>query len=299
MGELLFIHTLRQSMSDDFEFDEDSSLSVDAKRTFYVMIAAVLVTLIVLIALLGGGTFVVYSMLSDDGDTTSTNEPVTNPTNALDTTNPAQLCKTGPSGSQLNIHGEAIYPIPDAIVADMLNNGTWKEGCPVPISDLTLLHLPYWSCEEGVMKTGEMIVHLNVSNQIITIFDQLFVSKFPVYQMKLMSAFGGNDSLAMENNNTSSFNCREKTNKPGTFSLHSYGLAVDLNTFINPYVKDDIILPEGAAEYANRSIVIPGTIIGSGGVAYQAFTAQGWTWGGDWTTLQDYQHFEYDSTVNN
>lgn len=219
------------------------------------MIGVLIISCLLLIGLVGGGGYLIYSTLHTDDDSSSSSNQV-DTIGPLSTTNTAQLCSTKPTGDDTNLRGEAIYPIPDYIVANMLNNGTWHEGCPVPIEDLVLLNLPYWNCDEGVTKTGEMIVHRNVSDQVLVIFDQLFLTGFPIYKMNLMYKYGANDSLAMADNNTSCFCCREKTNQPNTFSLHSYGIAIDVNTYINPYVNGDIILPEEGAMYANRSIVV-------------------------------------------
>ena len=56
--------------------------------------------------------------------------------------NELQLCPTKPSGSQLDARGQVIYPIPNLIVADMLANGTWYEGCPSPLKTLFSSNCP-------------------------------------------------------------------------------------------------------------------------------------------------------------
>ncbi|MDU6249150.1 MAG: M15 family metallopeptidase [Paeniclostridium sordellii] len=33
-------------------------------------------------------------------------------------------------------------------------------------------------------------------------------------------------------------------------------------------------------------------MIKKGDACYEAFIKRGWTWGGDWKSLKDYQHFE-------
>ena len=44
------------------------------------------------------------------------------------------------------------------------------------------------------------------------------------------------------------FVCRPTTGA-SYFSQHAYGLAIDLNTFQNPYLKGDVVLPELASAY--------------------------------------------------
>lgn len=222
------------------------------KRKLYIAIGALIVLSIFLVAVVGSGGYLIYKSINPS-DNTENNDDTINP---LTTTNEAQLCPTKPSGSQLNYRGEEIYPIPDWIVENMIMNGTWHEGCPVPITDLTLLSIPYWNCDKKDVEFGQMIVNVNVSSQVLTVFNQLLVSGYPIYKMNLMYTYGGDDDAAMADNNTSSFNCRPITDQPGTWSLHSYGTAVDVNTLVNPYVNGDQILPPEGAVYVNRSIVV-------------------------------------------
>ena len=50
------------------------------------------------------------------------------------------------------------------------------------------------------------------------------------------------------------------------------------------------MLPELASTYLDRDDVRPGMITPDG-VVVRAFAAIGWTWGGTWSSLKDYQHF--------
>ena len=95
----------------------------------------------------------------------------------------------------------------------------------------------------------------------------------------------------MAANNTSAFNCRDTTGKPGVFSNHSWGRAIDINPLTNPYVKGDRVLPPAGRKYLDRSRAFPGSILKDGFVV-QEFESKGWTWGGRWLDRQDYQHFE-------
>ena len=89
-----------------------------------------------------------------------------------------------------------------------------------------------------------------------------------------------------------SFVCR--TIRGGsTFSQHASGLAVDLNPFHNPYVREGRVLPELATSYTDRDVVRPGMIV-RGDVVTQAFADIGWTWGGDFRSLTDPMHFSRD-----
>jgi hypothetical protein len=65
---------------------------------------------------------------------------------------------------------------------------------------------------------------------------------------------------------------------------------VDINPFENPEVSDGTMDPAAAAAWAGRSRSSP-AMITQGDAAWTAFNAIGWTWGGDWTSPRDYQHF--------
>ena len=94
----------------------------------------------------------------------------------------------------------------------------------------------------------------------------------------------------MEDNNTYAFSVRPKTGKK-SFSKHAYGFAIDINPAQNPYIKNNIIEPKNSKDYLDRKNIRKGMIV-KGDVCYNAFKKRGWTWGGEWKSLKDYQHFE-------
>jgi len=87
----------------------------------------------------------------------------------------------------------------------------------------------------------------------------------------------------------SAFQGVRKTVRPGgrgysdTFSYHSWGLAVDINPGLNPYLV--------AGTTGNYNPAVPGTITTSSAI-YKAFIKEGWKWGGSWHN-PDYMHFEF------
>ena len=70
-------------------------------------------------------------------------------------------------------------------------------------------------------------------------------------------------------------------------SNHAFGIAIDINPLLNPYVKKNSVEPEGASYNPELS----GTITEDSDVV-KIFKSYGWNWGGDWTRGKDYQHFE-------
>jgi hypothetical protein len=180
----------------------------------------------------------------------------------------------------------------EAIPAAGRLSASWRPGCPVPIEDLRLLTLDHWGFD-GAEHHGELVVHAQQADAVVGVFRTLFENRFPIERMELVDAFGGDDNASMAANNTSGFNCREVADQPGVWSLHAYGVAVDINPLLNPYVlgPDDVRPPEGVA-YLDRSRDAPG-LIRNGDVAVSAFAAIGWEWGGAWAS-PDYQHFSFN-----
>ena len=79
-------------------------------------------------------------------------------------------------------------------------------------------------------------------------------------------------------------------------SKHAYGLAVDINPFYNPYVRynEDGSLhidPAGSEPYADRTAAFPYKI-DENDLCLKLFKEHGFTWGGDWNSMKDYQHFQ-------
>ena len=147
---------------------------------------------------------------------------------------------------------------------------------------------------DGKAQNGELICNQKIAQDLVEIFSELYDRQYPLASVRLVDDFGGDDLASMEADNTSCFNFREVTSFGGgrhKLSLHAYGLAVDLNPLYNPYVKKGKILPQSAKPYANRKHANPYRIDHED-LAYQLFTAHGFTWGGDWKSLKDYQHFE-------
>ncbi|MCK9444470.1 MAG: M15 family metallopeptidase [Tissierellaceae bacterium] len=185
----------------------------------------------------------------------------------------------------------AYGPIPDYIVERMMGV-SYVENEHITIEDLAYIQISHWGFDEKV-HIGELIVNAQVAEEVVEIFRELFAAKYPIEKMKLIDEYGADDNLSMMDNNSSAFCYREVAGSNGKLSKHSYGLAIDINPVQNPYIKKDIILPSIGEEYLDRENFRTGMIV-EGDLCYDAFTSRGWTWGGKWNTLKDYQHFEYN-----
>lgn len=168
---------------------------------------------------------------------------------------------------------------------------SWRPGCPVHFSQLRDLAVPYWSYA-GTRRLGHLIVHQDAVNDLRAVFRRLYERRFQIRQIRPVTEFGADDDRSMRANNSSAFNCRHVAGT-GTWSQHAYGRAIDINPVQNPYVVDGQADPPSGQPWVDRSTDGPGMALPRGSLV-QAFTAQGWGWGGRWSSAQDYQHFSAD-----
>lgn len=149
---------------------------------------------------------------------------------------------------------------------------------------------------KGKIQTGELIVNRYLAQDMMEIFSRLFEEKHPIEEISLVEKYQADDELSMSHNNTSAF-CHRPIEGSAEVSYHSYGLAIDINPLINPYVREKLVLPANASSYRERDKSqfdkeIAQMMIAPGDLIYQLFMDRGYEWGGDWTTPKDYQHFE-------
>lgn len=180
-----------------------------------------------------------------------------------------------------------IAPIDEATSVRM--RGSWRPGCPVALELLRYVTVRHWGFD-GAVHDGELVVHESHAPAIVDVFAQLFADRFPIERMQLVDDFGADDAASMRMNNTSAFNCREVSGRPGVMSAHSWGSAIDINPRVNPWVKGAHIDPPEGASFVDRSRPIVGGVFRDG-VVVRAFRGIGWGWGGDWSDSVDWQHF--------
>ncbi len=182
-------------------------------------------------------------------------------------------------------------------VKERMKGKSYAENCDVPYDELRYLRVLYRGFDD-LVHLGEMIVNQSIAEDMTEILLELFEQDYAIEQMVLVDDYQADDNESMAHNNSSSFNYR---NVDGTtrLSLHSYGLAVDINPLYNPYVREinhkTVILPENGAAYADRTLACE-YYIRKGDICYEAFINRGFTWGGDWKSSKDFQHFQKDIT---
>ncbi len=166
----------------------------------------------------------------------------------------------------------------------------------VALTDLSYVGVLY-NDFDGNVAQGELICNNSIALDMVEIFEELYRNGYQFERIELIDEYGGDDTLSMENNNTSCFNYRivDGTER---LSKHAYGLAIDINPFYNPYVvfnKDGsgetYISPKGSEVYADRSKDFPYKI-DENDLCYKLFIEHGFTWGGNWNSSKDYQHFQ-------
>ncbi|HWG93859.1 MAG TPA: M15 family metallopeptidase [Mycobacteriales bacterium] len=179
-----------------------------------------------------------------------------------------------------------VDAVPPDVRARM--GATWSEDCPVALEDLRYLTVSFVGFDDRP-HTGELVVAASVADDVVEVFRQLFEARFPVEEMRLPTTADLEAAPTGDGNNTAGYVCRRARGQT-RWSAHALGLAVDVNPFHNPLVKRDLVLPELAGAYADRTDVRPGMHV-AGGPAVRAFRSVGWTWGGDWRSSKDWMHF--------
>jgi poly-gamma-glutamate synthesis protein (capsule biosynthesis protein) len=165
---------------------------------------------------------------------------------------------------------------------------SWRPGCPVHLRDLRLVRVTTWGFDHRAHR-GRLIVHESHARAIRHVFRVLYRRKYPIRRLRLIDAYGSDDRRSMAADNTSAFNCRFVAGT-SRWSMHAYGLALDLNPVENPYVAGDHVSPPAGRRYLDRSTQAPG-VIHRRGFVVRAFRRIGWEWGGNWRYPKDYQHF--------
>ena len=162
-----------------------------------------------------------------------------------------------------------------------------RAGCPVATADLRYVQVTYYGFDRRA-RTGELVVHRTAATATTRLR--------PAVRGALPGAADAPGRRLPRRRprvdgreQPSAYNCRAVEGGTG-WSEHAYGTALDLNPVQNPYVTASTVLPPRGRSYLDRSNDRPGMVV-RGDVVVRSFAAQGWEWGGDWSSLKDYQHF--------
>ncbi|HVX48029.1 MAG TPA: M15 family metallopeptidase [Candidatus Saccharimonadales bacterium] len=168
--------------------------------------------------------------------------------------------------------------------------------CPEEIrSTLGLMEVVYWGFD-AKEHIGQLVLAESVMADVDEFFKQALDMRFPIEKVVLASdpRYSWDDEKLMADNASSGFNYRliAGTDRP---SLHGRGLAFDINTRLNPYIRWErgkkIVRPTGAVWDKTKA----GTLHADHPLV-KLMEGFGWEWGGSWTKegkgVIDYQHFE-------
>mgnify|MGYP002581862490 FL=1 len=155
---------------------------------------------------------------------------------------------------------------------------------------IKVLHVGF----DGETHVGELVVNRVIADDVLDIFKQLYEAGYEIEKIRLIDEYDADDERSMRDNNSSAFNFRYISYST-TLSKHALGLAVDINTLYNPYVKKvdgrRNVEPANAEKYTDRSVDFLHKI-DHDDLCYKLFVEHGFEWGGDWEHAKDYQHFE-------
>lgn len=192
------------------------------------------------------------------------------------------------------------YPITrseaDSLAVPAVNILSDSDSLQISYEDLRYLTVLYYDFD-GNVQEGELICNAYIAEDLKEIFYELYRNEYRIESIRLIDDYNGDDTASMEANNTSCFNYRVVD---GTTSLskHALGCAIDINPFYNPYIVfdksgngQDYISPKGSEIYADRSKDFAYKI-DENDLCYKLFKEHGFTWGGNWNSCKDYQHFQ-------
>lgn len=184
-------------------------------------------------------------------------------------------------------------PVPDSVFVRMQGK-SYPADCTVPRSDLRYLRLLHVD-EKGVTHQGEMVCNKAIAADLLDIFRELYKQKYPIERIRLIDDYDADDERSMRDNNSSCF-CYRVIAGSHSLSKHALGMAVDINTLYNPYVRRRkngtlFVQPATGVPYVNRQRQFPYKIT-SGDLLVRLFLQHGFRWGGSWKNYKDYQHFD-------
>jgi hypothetical protein len=192
----------------------------------------------------------------------------------------------------------------DAVVSAPLSRSavpySYRAGCPVAPTSLRRLTVNYYDYT-GRVRRGDLILHASAVPAVRYVFLTMFIKKFRVKLMVPVDHYyrlgkvspAGSDIGSMNAGNTSAFNCRKVTGSRYRISQHSFGNAIDVNTYENPYATSSRIYPAAAAyryytmrryHLRDHGVIAPASLVA------RAFASRHWLWGARWRN-HDYQHF--------
>ncbi len=187
-----------------------------------------------------------------------------------------------------------VTPLTDEVF-NRMRGKSYKADCTIKRNDLRYIKVLHRNARQEI-RLGEMVCHKSIAQDLVHIFEVLYEARYPIERMVLVDEYEASDDRSMADNNSSCFNYRRIAGSK-RLSRHSMGMAVDINPLYNPHVtkrKDGTTRcnPATSKAYMNRKTEYP-YMIKPNDLCCKLFKKYGFTWGGDWKSSKDYQHFEH------
>lgn len=193
------------------------------------------------------------------------------------------------------MYAERIVAAPSAIVQNVLK----PELCtPEDIfQGLQMLEFIHWDFD-GREKRGRIIMHAIAMQATRLYYRKAYELGFPIKSVIPVNRYEWDDNKSLTANNSSGHNMRLIDDGSGRWSLHAIGCAKDTNPIQNPCIVFDTnghekcrLPPRGV-----YNLDVPGTLTEDHDLV-KLMGDNGFVWGGTWTTLKDYQHFQMDRSL--
>ena len=205
------------------------------------------------------------------------------------------LCSALSLQGQTLSEGFSAQPVPDSIWQYMQGR-SYHPNPHIQRADLRYLRVRHYDYD-GRTHQGELVCNKLIASKLLAIFRELYEARYPIQKITLADNYDGDDERQMRANNTSCF-CYRNVSGSKNLSKHARGLAIDINPLYNPYVRyskkdgHQIVEPATGKPYVDRKADFPYKITTSD-LCYKLFIKHGFSWGGAWRTMKDYQHFEF------
>lgn len=178
---------------------------------------------------------------------------------------------------------------------ELIASNHWNAKCPVAFSGLRLVTLDYWGWD-GRVHTGQLVMNANAVAPLTAVFRKLYAMHYAIHHMELSDAYGPVSAWPKDLDVTYVFSCRQAVPSPcsggtttGSWSMHAYGDAIDVNPIENPYVGCGQTRDKVSVSFMKRTPLRKGMVTSA---VVAAFTSAGWGWGGSWYgSTKDYMHF--------
>lgn len=159
---------------------------------------------------------------------------------------------------------------------------------------LGLMQVYYYGFD-GKVHQGQIVVASKAMAEVDAFFRQAYEMHFPIERVVPVSApqYRWNGNKVLRDNVSAGFDYRTILESK-KMSLHSQGLAFDINPKQNPYIryegKKTNVTPKDSTWNPDK----PGTLY-EGHPLVKLMEGFGWEWGGNWTRESgrtDYMHFQ-------